>query len=180
VEGETEFWMMGELARLCGYDLASEGVTCVEFAQCGLAAVIKVAQHLGIEWHLLADGDAAGQQYARAAREFGRGSAGRVTVLREPDIEHCFWSHGYEDVFRNIAFPRGSSVNASVQKKAPAKSVIRRAIERHSKPHLAVLLLDAAMDRGAGGIPRRLREAIETCVRLARHGGSTTAARARA
>jgi putative ATP-dependent endonuclease of OLD family len=39
VEGETEFWLMSELARVCGYDFASEGVICVEFAQCGLAAL---------------------------------------------------------------------------------------------------------------------------------------------
>ena len=34
VEGETEYWLMSELSRVCGYDLASEGVACVEFAQC--------------------------------------------------------------------------------------------------------------------------------------------------
>ncbi len=68
VEGETEFWLMGELARVCGYNFASEGVSCVEFAQCGLDSLIKVAHHLGIEWHLLSDGDSAGQTYARSAR----------------------------------------------------------------------------------------------------------------
>ncbi len=41
VEGETEFWLMSELARLSGYDFASEGVVCVEFAQCGLGALVK-------------------------------------------------------------------------------------------------------------------------------------------
>ena len=51
VEGETEYWLIDELARVCGYELASEGVTCVEFAQCGVSAVLKVAGHLGIEWH---------------------------------------------------------------------------------------------------------------------------------
>ena len=69
VEGETEFWLMDELARVCGYEFESEGVTCVEFAQCGLSALVKVAKHLGIEWHLLADGDAAGLRYAQSAAE---------------------------------------------------------------------------------------------------------------
>ena len=172
VEGETEFWLMDELARVCGYDFATEGVACVEFAQCGLSAVIKVAEHLGIEWHLLADGDAAGQQYARSARGFtGDGDVQiRLTVLEEPDVEHSFWRHGYKQVFLKAAYPASASDMDAVQRKTPAKAVIKRAIERHSKPYMAVLLVDAVMDRGPEGIPPRLRTAIESCIRLARHG----------
>ena len=108
VEGETEYWLMAELARVCGYELASEGVTCVEFAQCGLGAMLKVARHLGIEWHLLADGDMAGQRYVESAREYAEAGGGhdRFTLLHEPDIEHCFWRFGYEEVFRRAAWPR--------------------------------------------------------------------------
>jgi putative ATP-dependent endonuclease of OLD family len=180
VEGETEFWLMGEMARVCGYDFASEGVTCVEFAQCGLASLIKVARHLGIEWHLLSDGDPAGQQYARSARQ--RVGAGivqdHITLLEDVDLEHCFWRYGYQDVFRKAASPRNVSADASVQRRAPAKAVIARAIERHSKPYLAVLLLDAVIDRGPDGIPPPLKRAIETCVRLARRGPAITQAAA--
>jgi putative ATP-dependent endonuclease of OLD family len=134
--------------------------------------VIKVAQHLGIEWHLLADGDAAGQHYAKSARQYARGSQldGRLTVLPERDVEHCFWDHGYEEVFRRAAYSPASSTAASVQRKIAAKAVIARAIERHSKPYLAVLLLDAAIDRGPKGVPSPLRRAIEYCIQLARHG----------
>ena len=169
VEGETEFWLMGELARVCGYDFATEGVTCVEFAQCGLAALIKVARHLGIEWHLLSDGDQAGRQYAQSAGEYvGTGCVrDHISVLAEPDLEHCFWRYGYQDVFRKAAYPRDSEGEAS-QRKVAAKAVIRAAIERHSKPYMAVLLLDAAMERGSKGVPPVLRQVIETCIRLAR------------
>ncbi|HYI93267.1 MAG TPA: DUF2813 domain-containing protein [Bryobacteraceae bacterium] len=170
VEGETEYWLMDELARVCGYELASEGVTCVEFAQCGLSAVLKVAGYLGIEWHLLADGDMAGQQYIASARRFAEGSKGsdRFTLLEDPDVEHCLWRFGYEDVFRNAAWPGASAADASWQRRAPAKKVIARAIQRYSKPWLAVLLLDAISDRGPEGVPPSLRTVIETCVRLAR------------
>jgi putative ATP-dependent endonuclease of OLD family len=171
VEGETEYWLMAELARVCGYNLASEGVTCVEIAQCGLSALLKVAGHLGIEWHLLADGDMAGQRYVASAREYVVNGDGRdrFTLLQEPDIEHCFWRFGYQDVFRTAAWPCPPSGDAAWQRKAPAKKVIGRAIERYSKPWLAVLLLDATIDRGRAGVPPPLRQAIETCVELARH-----------
>ena len=171
VEGETEYWLMAELARVCGYELASEGVACVEFAQCGLTAMLKVARRLGIEWHLLADGDMAGKHYVESAREYVETGHGhdRFTLLPERDVEHCFWKFGYQDVFRRAAWPSASSADTSWQRKVPAKKVIARAIERHSKPSLAVLLLDAIIDRGPKGVPPPLRQAIETCVELARH-----------
>ena len=157
---------------MCGYDFASEGVACVEFAQCGLGALIKVAHHLGIAWHLLADGDPAGQSYARSVRpfeEWGR-AEDHVTLLKETDIEHCFWRYGFADVFRKAAYPPHSSVAVAAQRKASPNAVIRRAIERHSKPSLALGLLDALIDRGPGAVPPPLTNAIEACIRLARTG----------
>ena len=35
VEGETEIWLLSELAQICGYSLRAEGVRIIEFAQCG-------------------------------------------------------------------------------------------------------------------------------------------------
>jgi putative ATP-dependent endonuclease of OLD family len=170
VEGETEFWLMSELARVCGYDFECEGVACVEFAQCGLGALIKVARHFGIEWHLLADGDSAGQHYVHAARQFaGPSERDRISLLREVDLENCFWRFGYEEVFRKAAWP-GASAGNPANRTAPAKVVIRKAIEKRSKPYLAVLLLDAVIDRGPDGVPPVLRQAIETCIRMARTG----------
>ena len=172
VEGETEYWVMPELARVCGYDLSIEGVTCVEFAQCGLNAVIKVAKHFGIEWHLLADGDEAGRRYVDSARKYAepQGNRNRWTLLQDRDIEHCFWRCGYEDVFRKAASPE-TITDTVWQRKAPAKKVIARAIERYSKPWLACLLLEAVLDRGSHRVPPPLRQAIETCVHMARHSG---------
>ena len=165
VEGETEFWLMGELARLCGYDLATEGIVCVEFAQCGLPPLLHVARHLGIEWHLLTDGDQAGETYANKARSFvNRGEdEKRLTLLEDRDIEHCFWRYGYANVFREAAGkPQSESFRPN------ARATIRRALERHSKPWMAMQLLEEAASRGKAGVPPPLRVAIETCVQLAR------------
>ncbi|MFA0698358.1 ATP-dependent endonuclease, partial [Vibrio sp. 10N.222.49.C9] len=49
VEGETEVWLFNELAKLCGYDLAAEGVQIVEFAQSGLKSLLKVARAFDID-----------------------------------------------------------------------------------------------------------------------------------
>jgi putative ATP-dependent endonuclease of OLD family len=76
---------MAELARVCGYELASEGVTC------GLSAVLNVARHLAIEWHLLPDGNMAGKRYMESAREYTEtdGCQDRFTLLHEPDVGRC-------------------------------------------------------------------------------------------
>jgi putative ATP-dependent endonuclease of OLD family len=166
VEGETEFWMLPELARIMGYDLDLEGVACVEFAQCGLAPLIKVAREWGVEWHVLADGDEAGRHYAEATRSFLHGDdpGRRLTTLRERDMEHCFWQYGYADVFLSAA-----AVHVSPAHRVPPRGVINRAIKRHSKPYMAIEMIMAAAAPNSPGVPRPLRHVVETCVSLARH-----------
>ena len=165
VEGETEFWLLPELARLAGYDLALEGVALVEFAQGGIIPLVKVADELGIEWHLLADGDEAGRTYAQTAAALaGREDlALRVSRLHEHDIEHCFWRHGYAPVYRQLAH-----VGRGASERMPPWRIIRRAIRARSKPDLAFEIIQAASTPGSPGVPPPLRHTIETCVRLAR------------
>ncbi len=170
VEGETEFWMMSELARLCGHDLNLEGVAVVEFAQCGLGPVIKLARELGIEWHVLTDGDRTGRDYADEARHFAQGEEDwRITRLRERDIEHCFWHHGYPQVYLKAA----GWAQPPGQKLRPAR-VIGRAIKRHSKPYLAFEALAAVSAEDSPGVPPPLKHTIETCVQLAREAPERT------
>jgi putative ATP-dependent endonuclease of OLD family len=165
VEGETEFWVLPELARICGYDFAQEGIACVEFAQCGIDPLIKVAQEFGIEWHVLADGDPSGRSYVDTAHQFIRNEEKtlRVTLLREQDIEHCFWHYGYASVYLRVA-----QIKISPRRRIPAKRVIDRAITKTSKPFLAFEIIEAVSAPNSPGIPKPLRHLIETCVRLAR------------
>jgi putative ATP-dependent endonuclease of OLD family len=164
VEGETEYWILPDLARLLGYDLQQEGVACVEFAQCGVGPLVKLAKALGIEWHVLVDGDRAGQTYSTLARSFLRGEeeSRRVSALEERDIEHCFWRHGHAHTLERLA---GS---AAVAGGASPRRVIEKALERHSKPGVAFELLASVADAGSAGAPPPLRRTIETCVALAR------------
>ena len=161
VEGETEFWVMPDLARLCGYDFAQEGVACVEYAQCGLVPLVRFANALGISWHMLTDGDRAGNVYSETLRPYlGADRASRLTRLTDLDIEHCFWRHGYASVFERLAGMHARGMKPSL--------VIRKAIERSSKPDVAFELLAAVAARGSPGPPPPLKNTIETCVRLAR------------
>ena len=163
VEGETEFWLLPELARLAGYNFDTEGVACVEFAQCGIPPLVKAAREFGIEWHLLTDGDDSGAVYSATAGRFcdPQEHSSRITRLREPDVEHCFWMNGYAETIRRI-----SGRNPSARPNP--RWIIRSAIEKSSKPYLALQLLEAVSSNGSPGIPPALQNVIEGCVRMAR------------
>lgn len=165
VEGETEFWMMRELGRIAGYDFDLEGIASVEFAQCGIPPLVKAARELGIEWHLLTDGDAAGLSYVDKARSMLRNDppGDRITVLREHDVEHCFYENGYAAVYA-----RAAGLRVSPRHTPPAKGTIHRALQRWSKPYMALQVILAASEPGSPGVPPPLLQMIETCVRLAR------------
>ncbi len=171
VEGETEFWLLPELARLCGYDFAVEGVVCVEFAQSGIAPLVKFADALGIEWHLLADGDRAGQSYAASAQSFlnGRDRKQRITQLRELDVEHCLWRNGYAELYRRVAgAPARRRRDARQPRHEKPGRIIERAIRKTSKPYMALAALEAVSETGSAGVPRPLRAVIERVIGLAR------------
>lgn len=167
VEGETEVWLLPHLARLCGFELAMEGVACVEFAQCGIAPLIKTARQLGIEWHLLADGDAAGKAYVETAKHFanqaGEEYPRRYTRFREKDIEHHFFFNGYAGVYYEYSGFQGHSG----QEVHPRK-VITRALHRNSKPFMAIALVEAIAREGSPGVPTVLKKMIQTCIELAK------------
>ncbi|MCP3982171.1 MAG: DUF2813 domain-containing protein [bacterium] len=169
IEGETEFWLLPELARLLGYEFPSEGVRCVEFAQVGVAPLIKTANDMGIEWHVLADGDKAGRYYADGAREHLRRDRerDRITLLEQEDIEHCLWQHGYASVYYRLSGVEQKSTPSRRRRERPP-AVIEQAMHRHSKPGVALAVVQAAGAPGAPGVPPVLVSVIETVVRLAR------------
>jgi len=171
IEGQTEFTMLPELARLLGHDFELAGVCCVEFAQCGLEPLIKVARDLGIEWHLLTDGDVAGVKYIKTANEL-RGAdpvTDRITAIAETDIEHCLWHAGYKGVYESAV----DANHKSMVKAAPSAAqypteTINAAIKSTSKPHLSYTVIAEAEKAGSPGVPNAIETAIETALKLAR------------
>lgn len=105
VEGETEVWILNEIANILDLNLACSGVAVVEFAQCGLNPLIKLAQQLGIGYHVLTDGDDAGKHYAQIVRDFvgSQNAPEHLSVMPCVDIEHYLYSSGFADVYQKAA-----------------------------------------------------------------------------
>lgn len=166
VEGETETWLLTELSHLCGYNLIVEGVHIIEFAQCGVAPLIKLAQDLHIEWFVLTDGDAAGQKYATRVAEmlFARDSVvNRLAVLPALDIEHLFFDNGFADVYLEAA-----NYTKKDLARLTTRKIIDKAVHRYSKPGLGLAIANAVEERGTDSIPPLLKRLFSRLVGLAR------------
>ncbi|AGB78886.1 MULTISPECIES: ATP-dependent endonuclease [Pseudocitrobacter] len=165
VEGETETWVINELARQCGHHFDAEGVKVIEFAQSGLKPLIKFARRMGIEWHVLVDGDEAGKKYAATVRGLLNNDREQerhyLTTLPALDMEHFMYRQGFSDVYHRVAqLPENIPMNM--------RRVITKAIHRSSKPDLAIEVAMEAGRRGVDAVPTLLRKMFSRVIWLAR------------
>lgn len=165
VEGETETWVINELARQCGHHFDAEGIKVIEFAQSGLKPLIKFARRMGIEWHVLVDGDEAGKKYAATVRSLLNNDREEerehLTALPAMDMEHFMYRQGFDDVFHRVAMiPVDVPMNM--------RRVIAKAIQRSSKPDLAIEVATEAGRRGVESVPTLLRKMFSRVLWLAR------------
>jgi putative ATP-dependent endonuclease of OLD family len=163
VEGETEAWLLPELARISGLLFPLEGIRCVAFAQAGLEPLITFADRFGIPWHLVMDGDEAGRHYLSKARHLlkGRAEAKHLTAIPDKDLEHLLWRTGFEDVYRAAARePESEDTDA----------VIHQALRAYSKPGMALEIAEVAGQRGPQAVPPLLRRTFGILRRLAERG----------
>ncbi|MDJ1653092.1 ATP-dependent endonuclease [Raoultella sp. Ech2A] len=165
VEGETETWVINELARQCGHHFDAEGVKVIEFAQSGLKPLIKFARRMGIQWHVLVDGDEAGKKYAATVRSLLNDDRDlerdHLTTLPALDMEHFMYRQGFNDVYHRVAqLPPNVPMNM--------RRVITKAIHRSSKPDLAIEVAMEAGRRGIESVPTLLKKMFSRVLWLAR------------
>ncbi|GKO69722.1 ATP-dependent endonuclease [Klebsiella quasipneumoniae] len=165
VEGETETWVINELARQCGHHFDAEGVKVIEFAQSGLKPLIKFARRMGIQWHVLVDGDEAGKKYAATVRGLLNNDRelerDHLTTLPALDMEHFMYRQGFDDVYHRVAqIPDNVPMNM--------RRVITKAIHRSSKPDLAIEVAMEAGRRGVDAVPPLLKKMFSRVLWLAR------------
>ena len=165
VEGETEVWLLRELAEQSGYHLSSEGIQLLEFAQCGLKPLIHYANKMGIRWYVITDGDMAGKKYAETVQSQcapGENLNDYITVLPARDIENFLFKHGFSHVYKLAAYNTVAHIDMSVPK------IIQKAIHKSSKPDLAIAVCDDAKARGTTAIPRLLTDTFAKLVKTSK------------
>lgn len=189
VEGESEFWLMPGFAHILGYDFRSEGVRLVEFAQCGIEPLIRLAKDLGIEWLMVADGDNSGQAYATMARNmtYQREYGMRIHCMQELDIEHHLCKTGFLDVYQEAAghghgggydqrgrghefsHERGQDRGKNRRRQDDSiHGIVKDAVKRRSKPNMIMKVIEEGQNRGVQCVSPFLRNVVESAVKLAR------------
>lgn len=170
VEGETECLIFEECARICKCDLVSEGVFPIEFARVGVEKFIKVADQLGIEWLVVADGDAAGDNYISSAKKQigNRPESRHLHQLAHDDIEVFLCMEGYGSVYEaNMSAQKKHTVTAESGTQAYWNQVTNAQAEK-SKPRSAVAVIEQMESKGNQGVPTQLRKIIECALALAK------------
>lgn len=165
VEGETEIWLLRELAEICGYNLNAEGVTLIEFAQCGVLPLIEYAEAMGIEWYVMSDGDAAGRHYAKTVRSHCKDKETyyqHMTQLPSRDIENFLFQKGFSSVYKEVAYGSAEFVNV------PVHDIIQKAIQKSSKPDMALAVCDYARVRGKRAVPNLLQKTFKKVIALSK------------
>jgi putative ATP-dependent endonuclease of OLD family len=98
VEGETDVSVLSECADLLNIDFRRLGIRVIECSQAGGPAIfIKIADALGIEWHLLADSDDGGKRYIEGARALlnGREESKHISSISETNMDVLLCRAGF-------------------------------------------------------------------------------------
>ncbi len=109
---------------------------------------------MGIEWHVLVDGDEAGKKYAATVRSLlnndREAEREHLTALPALDMEHF--------MYRRV-FPMCSTAWRKIPENVPMnlRKVISKAIHRSSKPDLAIEVAMEAGRRGVDSVPTLLK-----------------------
>lgn len=101
VEGETDVSVFSECAEILEVNLHRHGIRIVEYGQADPGIFIKVADSLGIKWHLVADNDDGGKKYIKSAKNLlnGKSEPNFISVLSASNIDVLLCQSGYGDPY---------------------------------------------------------------------------------
>jgi len=168
VEGETEVSVFSECGDLLGVDLHGLGIRIVEYSQAGGPGIfIKVADALGINWHLVADSDQSGQKYAQDARALlgGRPEVQHVSLLTHSTIDVLLCCSGYGKPYLDGVGPKKVADLAGLTVGTPdywqkVYAIVNKA-RGFSKPEAALQSILEMKAAGPGGVPSELKDILD-------------------
>ncbi len=171
VEGQTEFIVFNECARILGIDLYSEGIYCVEYSQSTPEGLLKFANALGIDWFFQADGDGEGEKYINKAQKYlnGKSEQNHIFILSQNTIEELFCTQGFECMFRKyIAVEKQDKVTASADEAQYCKQLVKASKAEFKKVKAAIKILSEIEKEGEYAIPQEIKKIITKAVQIAR------------
>lgn len=174
VEGPTDYLVVTGAAGPLGYALDEAGVhvVCFTNAKGGVAMFAKVADALGIRWHLLVDGDPSGDVYRKKVEPLlrARPPEAHITQIPDTNIEEYLYKGGFADVYessvseqvlKRVAVPKGDPSYARE---------LARVLPTDRKVECAHAVVERMREQGAKSVPKHIQHALDAAVRLAAAG----------
>lgn len=167
-EGQTEYWLLMEAARIAGFKLEEKGVRLVEYANVGLEPLIKLADAYGIAWHCLFDGDSAGQNNAKKTLALlnGRSANAHMSMLKVPDIEHLICDCGYGAIYEQNVSPQKANLITTTAGHSDYWSQVLTAQPKSFKVPCVLKVVGQMAKAGPTAVPTFVRDLLESTIRL--------------
>jgi putative ATP-dependent endonuclease of OLD family len=174
VEGETDVLVIAECAELLSINLSLHGIRIVECSQAGGPSIfIKVADALGVQWHLVADNDQGGEKYITHARTHlnGRDEAHHITKLTQSNMDILLCCNGYGKPYRD-GVPDFKTSELTAKEGSPEYwsqvYKIIKDIRSVSKPAAAMESMILMQQEGEGHVPSEINVIINKAIALTR------------
>jgi putative ATP-dependent endonuclease of the OLD family len=171
IEGESDWIIYNECAKICGHDLISEGVYCIEHrAAVGIEGLVKLAEQLGIEWVVAADNDQQGQADIKNSRPYlgTRPETRHLHVLPHIDIETYLCVKGYGGVYEANISPQKKHLITAKSGTVEYWQQVTKAQPDKSKPRNALAVVGEIEKKGKAGVPAELRTILDTALEISR------------
>jgi len=174
VEGETDVSVIAECALLLSINLSRHGIRIVEFSQAGGPGIfIKVADALGIQWHVVADNDEKGAEYIENTSAYlsGRDLRQHISKLPQSNMDILLCCNGYGKPYRDgVPITRASELTAdegSPEYWSQVYKIIKKKRNGFSKPAAAMEAIMLMSREGASGVPSDIKDIINKAIELA-------------
>ena len=174
VEGETDVSVFAECADLIGINLHNQGVRLVEYSQAGGPAIfIKVADALGVKWHLVTDNDHGGQRYVKAVRSLlnGRNEPDHISALTYSNMDVLLCCSGYGHPYRDgIGLQKEAELEGLDPDSQEYWKKVYKIVNQSrgfSKPAAALRSILTMKSHGSEGVPDELRDILKKTMALA-------------
>jgi putative ATP-dependent endonuclease of OLD family len=167
-EGETDYWLLSEVARLVGISLEEKGVRLVEYANVGLEAMLKLADQFGISWHCLFDGDDAGKKNAAQATGLlnGRLPTTHMSIVPAKDVEHFVCEQGFGAIYESGVVPQKAAQITTKAGHPDYWSQVLASQPRHFKVPSILKVIEEMEKQGVSSIPAFITSVLNSAVAL--------------
>ena len=171
VEGETEFWLLSEIANLLGVDFERLGVRIItQRSTAAVSPFIKLADDFGISWFCLTDGDDQGKADVKNALLLlgERSKDNHLIHLPSKNIETFLCEKGFNEPYLNhVSKMKADTITAPNNSKKYWEQVIK-AQDKTPKGAVVLEVCKLMREKGVKSIPSILKNTITRVEKLVR------------